>query len=646
MVDIREQILSGVRNRHLFALDFLFFCVTPAVALVLRTESWTAPIRYAESLALYTAIAVVLRWAVFIPAGLYSRYWRYAALEEVVRILLAVGVATALITLVFLGILRPLGVLALFPRSIPFIDGLLALFTTGGTRLSLALAEQMYRRSQHRSQKVTRVVILGAGSAGAMVLHEIRANPQLALKPVAFLDDDARKHHCTIGGVPVVGDCRQVREVARKYRAEQAIIAMPTAPGRKIRELTQLCQEARLPVKIIPGLFEILSGKVSLAQLRPVDIVDLLRREPVATDMDQMAHLLKGKHVLVTGAGGSIGSELCRWIIRYDPASLILLGHGENSIFEIYHELKGRYPQAFIYPVIADIRDAGRLWAIFRQHRPQIVFHAAAHKHVPLMEENPEEAVTNNVLGTLNLARIAETEGVELFVLISTDKAVNPTSVMGATKRVAELIIQEMARRTGQRFIAVRFGNVLDSRGSVLPLFRQQIARGGPVTVTHSESQRYFMTIPEAVQLILQAAALGQNGEIFVLDMGEPIKIVDLARDLIRLSGLEEGQDIEIVFTGLRPGEKLREELFYERECYSRTSHEKIFVAHNSSPVNVEQTDSNCREAEICDPSSLFTRKVNALIAAARKGDTDKVYRLLQVLVPEYQPSSPTDRLL
>jgi len=368
---------------------------------------------------------------------------------------------------------------------------------------------------------------------------------------------------------------------------------------------------------------------VSLQQIRDVQIEDLLRRAPVQIDAAQVTTLVRGKRVLVTGAGGSIGSELCRQIARLDPAELVLLGHGENSIFDIHNELRNiptfqRSNVPTLAPVIADIRDADRLHAVLEQYRPEVVFHAAAHKHVPLMESNEVEAVTNNVLGTRNMVRAAMQAGVTHFVLISTDKAVNPASVMGTTKRIAELIVQQAARQSGQAFVAVRFGNVLGSRGSVIPFFRKQIAAGGPVTVTHPEMRRYFMTIPEAVQLMLQAAAIGHGGEVFVLDMGDPVLIKDLAYDLIRLSGLEPGHDIDVVFTGLRPGEKLYEELFSDHEAYTRTQHQKVFVSQNG------------RGHEGVQATSLDAA-VDDLVAAAQRGEAGEVRRLLRTLVPEYQ---------
>lgn len=626
------QAWFTLRNRYLFALDIMLFCLTALVALWLRTDGTNGVsgffyLRYySDALARYLLLAIAVRSVIFIPLGLYSRFWRYASVDELTHIGLAVGLSTILLVLLLLGLGRPVGFLSDdFPRSMALIDGLLVLLVVGGLRFSFRIADQTRQRRRPRPEVETRVIILGAGDAGIMIVKEMSANPHLGLVPVAFLDDDPRKHGARIQGITVVGACQAIREFARKYHAQQAIIAMPTAPGKVIRELTRLCQDANVPVKTVPGIFELLEGSVTVNQLRSVEITDLLRREPVAIEMSQVKHLLEGKHILVTGGGGSIGSELCRQIARCNPAQLILLGHGENSLFEISGELRQTYPRLGFNSVVADIRDANRLGAILQQYRPEVVFHAAAHKHVPLMEDNVEDAITNNVLGTRNVVELGAAHGVERLVLISTDKAVNPTSIMGATKRVAELLIQEAAQRTGRCFVAVRFGNVLGSRGSVVPLFKQQIAQHGPVTVTHPEVRRYFMTIPEAVLLVLQAAALGAGGEIFVLDMGQPLKIADLARDLIRLSGLEVGQDIDIKYTGLRPGEKLFEELFVTEESYSRTAHEKIFAARRSN-------------LDVQKQGAVLTPLVNRLIDAAQANQRDEVRRLLQLAVPEFQP--------
>lgn len=636
-----SPIILGLRNRHFFMLDLLIFCAAPAMAIWLRTDGQdnlnglVYVYQFLSGLALYTLVAIGVRWAVFIPFGLYARYWRYASIDELSQIVMAVVVSTVLIILIFFGFLRPFAFQALgftrsdVPRTLPFIDAILVLVLVGGLRYSVRWLERVRQRSRKPTQSYARVAIIGAGDAGAMIAKEMQANPQLGLDPVAFLDDDPRKRGAVIHGVRVVGDRHCIADIVNKYQVTQAIIAMPTAPGKTIRELTRLCQEVNIRVKTVPGVFELLEGSVTVNQLRPVDIADLLRREPIVTDLEQVTCVLEGKRVLVTGAGGSIGNELCRQIAKCKPALLILLGHGENSLFETANDLRLAFPKLTMKVVIADIRDADRIRILFQRERPQAIFHAAAHKHVPLMEDNLEDAVSNNIQGTRCLLQCAEAQGVEQFVLISTDKAVNPTSIMGATKRIAELLVQDMAARTDRCYLAVRFGNVLGSRGSVVPFLKQQIARGGPVTITHPEVQRYFMTIPEAAQLVLQAAALGKGGELFVLDMGQPVRIIDLARDLIRLSGLEEGRDIDIVVTGLRPGEKLSEELFTKMEQHRRTSHEKIFVANqyadHASNVRFPNLDG----------------AVEALLAACRGGDVVQVRALIQSIVPEYHRPEP-----
>jgi len=414
-----------------------------------------------------------------------------------------------------------------------------------------------------------------------MVVKEIHANPQLGLTPVGFVDDDHSKLGLRLGNLQVMGTLEQIREIADREHVQELIITMPRASGTVVRKVVRAAYEAGLRTRTVPGLFEILGGRVSVAALREVQIEDLLRRDPVQTDLNAVRRLAAGRTVLVTGAGGSIGAELCRQLVALEPKNLILLGHGENPIFETLHELLSDEPRPNLIPIIADIRDRHRIQRIFAQHKPYAVFHAAAHKHVPLMEENVSEAITNNVQGTRNIVDAAVSCGTQHFVLISTDKAVRPTNVMGASKRVAECIVQNAARAHNRHFVSVRFGNVLGSRGSVVPTFLRQIQDGGPVTVTHPDMRRYFMTIPEAVQLVLQAGALGRGGELFMLDMGEPVRIVDLARDMIRLSGLEEGSDIDIEFTGIRPGEKLYEEMFFNHEIAEPTEHPKVLRARN-----------------------------------------------------------------
>ncbi|MCL4531978.1 MAG: polysaccharide biosynthesis protein [Actinobacteria bacterium] len=455
----------------------------------------------------------------------------------------------------------------------------------GGTRFSLRAINASRRVSGRDFDAATiaglkRVIVVGAGDAGVAVVKELLQRPKLAMEPLGFVDDDPEKRGKWIHGVQILGSRSDLRKLATRLLADGVIVAMPTAPGTIIREIVQECEEIGVGVMTLPGMAELISGKVAFSQIRPVQVEDLLRREPATLDLEAIAGFLRGATVMVTGAGGSIGSELCRQIVSFHPAGLLLLGRGENSIYQIHTELLSRSNGETKYvPLIADVRDMPRLKAIMGEYRPSAVFHAAAHKHVPLMEANPTEAIATNVLGTWNLLQVAAETGVETFVQVSTDKAVNPTNVMGASKRIGEMLLQRTAAQTGRRFVAVRFGNVLGSRGSVVPLFKQQIESGGPVTVTHRDIIRYFMTIPEAVQLIIQAAAMGQGGEIFVLDMGQPIRIYDLAVDLIRLSGFEPFTDIDIEVTGLRPGEKLQEELFTASERRMATRNSRIFVS-------------------------------------------------------------------
>ena len=614
--------LMDLRNRHFFLFDFLFLLLTPTLALMLRLDQLSIPASFYQGLLLYTVIALVVRLTTFYYAGLYRRFWKYASIDELKQITLAV-LASSLIVAPVMAVL--LGWLNFtIARSVFILDALLVLVFVGGLRFSVRL---LGRRQGKLNGSGRAVLIVGAGDAGAMLVQELRRNPKLNMTPVGFVDDDVLKHHMQIHGVPILGSLDALGKLIPEYQVKQVIIAMPTAPGSVIREVTLRCERLGVTTKTVPGMYELVDGTVTVNQLRAVQIEDLLRREPVQTDVAAVQELITGQRVLITGGGGSIGSELCRQVWRCQPSHIILLGHGENSIFEIYHELRRLGAGAEqVTAIIADVRFPDRLQTVFTETRPDIVFHAAAHKHVPLMEMNPAEAITNNVMGTRNLLNAALAVGVERFVMISTDKAVNPTSVMGASKRTAELLVHQAAQQSGKAYVAVRFGNVLGSRGSVVLTFKRQIAAGGPITVTDPEMTRYFMTIPEAVQLVLQAAVLGSGGEVFVLDMGEPVKIVDLARDLIELSGLEVGRDIDIVFTGLRPGEKLFEELFLDGENYGRTRHEKIFTAANGSHLVPDDLEAG----------------LSALQASAARNDRQGILRGLQNLVPEFEPMVET----
>ena len=623
--------LTGLRVRYLMLLDLLLVLIAVVLAFVVRYEALVSIWPYIVQNWSYFLLVPLVRLPAYFGFRLYNRMWRYASIVEMKMIVAASLISSAITFGVNFGLLPLFGFANMPSRSVWFLEGLLSLGFLASSRFVLRLIQERYRPhelAQLRAfiQNPSKVLIVGAGDAGALMLREMQNNRTLGIEVVGFIDDDPAKRKLSVNGVPVLGNRTAIPDLVKRHGIDQIIIAMPTATGRDIREIVHICEKAGVKPRTIPGLYELIDGTVKLTQVREVRIEDLLRRDPIRTDTAAVAELLRGRRVLVTGGGGSIGSELCRQILRCRPAELVLLGHGENSIFEMHNELLIENRRMLdgdvaITPVIADIRFGDRILTIFNRLKPQIVFHAAAHKHVPLMELNPAEAVTNNVLGTRNVVQAAQAVGVERLVMISTDKAVNPTSVMGASKRAAELIVHDVARASGRPYMAVRFGNVLGSRGSVVLTFRQQIATGGPVTVTDPEMKRFFMTIPEAVQLVLQAAVLGKGGEVFLLDMGEPVKIVDLATDLIRLSGLEVGRDIDIVFTGLRPGEKLFEELFIAGECYERTRHEKIFIASNASsfvPANLDDA-------------------IDGLRHAAESNDPEAIMRGLQNLIPEYR---------
>jgi FlaA1/EpsC-like NDP-sugar epimerase len=607
-----------IRNRFLLLADLILIVTSVLASFALRLEIGPLFMSYLPQAWLMVAIALVVKPTTYYLFGLYRRYWIYASVRELQLIFIATTTASIVVAL-FMLLLVPFTGRGL-PRSVPGIDWLLSLFSVGGLRFSVRLLWEMSQRGQKgdRASGARRVVVVGAGDAGSMVVREILRNPQLNLRPVAFVDDDKEKVKKDIHGVRVAGTLHQLANVVERTRAQEVIIAIPTAPGQVVRRVADICRLQGIPFRTMPGIYELLGGKVSVNRLREVDISDLLRREPASIDDKAVGRTLADKRVLVTGAGGSIGLELCRQVSRWKPSELIVLGHGENSIFEALLDLQEGNGGLPMHPVIADVRDPARMRSVFDQFKPHVVFHAAAHKHVPLMEMNPEEAVTNNVLGTRTVVDAALAAGTERLVLISTDKAVQPYSVMGATKRVAELIVREAALRSRRPFVSVRFGNVLGSRGSIVPLFKRQIARGGPVTITHPDMRRYFMTIPEAVHLVLQAASMGEGGEVFVLRMGDQILVLDLAEDLIRLSGLEPGRDVEIVFTGTRAGEKLSEALWDEGVTYSRTPHPDIVSVEEETNLSGDMLDAT----------------VGELLRLAREGDTGAILGLLSERVP------------
>jgi len=616
--------LTNRTGRHLVDLSVL--AVAYVASYLLRFEA-RIPVEMVRTLATTLPYVVAFQYGLLLAFGVHRMAWRYVGLPEVRRIgeVVVIGSLALLVTRLAIPALllrdAPWTARAVIPIGIIVSFGLLSFLGIVGVRVLrriLSESEEIHHRPPIDREAIP-TMLIGAGRAGVLVAKEIAARPDIGLVAVGFLDDDPVKTGTSMHGIRVLGTTEDIGRMCARTGAKQAVITMASASGKEIRRIVENCERHRIPVKIIPGLFEIVGGRVNLSRIRPVAIEDLLRREPVTLDEEAILRVVQGRAVLVTGAGGSIGSELCRQICSFAPSELVLVEHSENNLFHIERELRERFPSVPLSANVGDVRDATRMASIFAEKRPHVVFHAAAHKHVPMMEANPGEAIKNNVLGTKLLAEISDEYGVSEFVMISTDKAVNPSSVMGASKRAAEIVVQALSQQSKTRFVAVRFGNVLGSTGSVVPIFQEQIARGGPVTVTHPDMTRYFMTIPEACQLVLEAAAMGKGGEIFVLDMGKPVKVLDLARDVIALSGLREGEDIEIQFTGIRPGEKLSEELSLEEEGVERTRHPKVFIGRIRP-----------------HPWSHVAQRVSALADVAEEGDGDRVREALGQLVPEY----------
>ena len=571
---------------------------------------------------------IVLQYAALAAFGIPRMAWRYVSMIDTARVLVAMSCSG--IGLLLLRLLTPMTGLSILvvPFGVLAMDFVLAFVGLVGVRAAWRLRSEVTARKRRMVEgERHRVLLIGAGEAGVIVCREIMNRPDLGLQPVGFIDDNPSKLGTHIGGLQVLGSTEHVAEIAERKRAKRALITIANASGAEMRRITNHCRDAGLDTKIIPGIYELVGERVNLSRIREVAIEDLLGREPVSLDESAIASTIRSRVVLITGAGGSIGAELCRQVCRFGPERLVLVERYENALFEIHRELTATFPHVPIEPRVGDICDRDRMERIFGTSRPVVVFHAAAHKHVPMMEWNPGEAVKNNVDGTRTIADLADRHGVERFVLVSTDKAVNPSSVMGATKRVAEVYVQSLSQRSSTRFVIVRFGNVLGSAGSVVPIFRAQIASGGPVTVTHPEMTRYFMTIPEASQLVLQAGAMGGGGEIFILDMGKPVRIVDLARDLITLSGLRPDEDIEIAFSGVRPGEKLFEELATDAEHADKTKHPKVFIGR----IKPHDWD-------------LVVAAIGNLLAMADSDDAEKLRAAIAELVPEYSAGRATRR--
>lgn len=565
---MRSYLLPGL----LLIVDVITIIGVALISLLIRFDGYITS-HYMHQMIDALPIMVISYIVMLLSMHLYTRIWRYAGMREMVAVLIATTLGAGLFYTGMYVFDKSL------PRSIYLISWILSTGVIGIGRMVLHYIAMQYGGKQSTDADMVNTLIIGAGDAGATIAREIERYHKRSRKVIGFIDDDESKFNRLMGGVRILGNRHDIPSIVKENKVKEIIIAMPSVTRNEIRNIMEICSPLKCKVNTLPGMYQLLDDEVLVSHLHPVSIEDLLERDEVRLDMDIVEHYIRDKVVLVTGAGGSIGSEICRQIMRVGPKQLLLLGHGENSIYLINQELKNIYKDGPIIPIIADIRDKQQLDQIFTQYNPQVVFHAAAHKHVPLMEIQPMAAVLNNIYGTRNVADVAGRHGVERFVMISTDKAVNPTSVMGATKRVAEKVIISMNDTYDTKYITVRFGNVLGSRGSVIPLFKKQIEAGGPVTVTDPEMTRYFMTIPEASQLVLQAGAMGKGGEVFLLDMGEPVKIIDLARNMIRLSGLEPDKDIHIKITGLRPGEKKYEELLTSEEGTNRTNHTKIFEA-------------------------------------------------------------------
>ncbi len=615
-----------IRAKLLVLLDIVLINISIAVAYLLRFDGdyKNIPPEILSNIGFVFVFATIVKVVCFALFKLYSSLWRYASIYEMINIVGAAFIGNVIV-LAYVFIDRVLAgrdiilVKITVPAGIFIITILTDIFFIGGSRFAYRVFRRIVKGEVIRLKNSKRVMIIGGGNAGAAIIKELKLHPELNSVPVAIIDEDKYKIGKEINGVPIVGGNKDIMDTIIRRKIDEVIIAIPSAENKVINEIYNECSKTSCKVKILPSVVQLIDETVVMQKIRDVNIEDLLGREPVKLDIEGITSYITGKVVLVTGGGGSIGSELCRQIASFRPKHLVILDNYENNAYDIQNELLFQYPDLCLSTIIANIREKHRMDSIFKKYRPNVVFHAAAHKHVPLMEANPTEAIKNNVFGTLNVAECADKYGVKRFVLISTDKAVNPTNIMGATKRIAEMIIQAVNKNSSTEFVAVRFGNVLGSNGSVIPLFKRQIEQGGPVTVTHPEVTRFFMTIPEAVQLVIQAGAMAKGGEIFVLDMGQPVKIFDLARNLIKLSGFEPDEDIKIEVTGLRPGEKLYEELLLDEEGLQSTANDKIFVAQ---PVFTDL--------------ALLRREIDHLKEVIMT-DADGIMNYVQMIVPTYK---------
>ena len=615
--------LQNSRSRMiaLFIVDMLTVVLDSYLAIILRfkLDNIWVPEEYMSSVEHYMIINVITTVIIFLLLNLYNRVWSYASLYEMLLIVCAAMLSTAFQAFGFSLLYLPI------PRSYYFFYFILLSITTLITRFSYRILHTMQNGIKKSAKHSRNTIVIGAGEAGNMIIKELKSSKYLNQKVVCVIDDNPSKKGKYIHGIRIVGGRDMIQEAAKKYDAEEIILAIPSAGNKATRDILRICNLTDCKLKILPGMYQLINDEVGVSNLREVSIEDLLGRDAINIDMESVGQYVSNKRVLVTGGGGSIGSELCRQIAAHNPKLLIIFDNYENNAYETQQELIRKYPNLKLEVLIGSVRNTSRIESVMEYYRPEVVFHAAAHKHVPLMEDSPNEAIKNNVFGTYKTARAADKYGVKKFVLISTDKAVNPTNIMGASKRMCEMIVQTFSKYSRTEYVIVRFGNVLGSNGSVIPLFKKQMEAGGPVTVTHPDIIRYFMTIPEAVSLVLQAGAYAHGGEIFVLDMGEPIKIADLAKNLIRLSGYTLGVNMEIKYTGLRPGEKLYEELLTKEEGLQKTANDLIFIG---KPLEFDEVHflSQLRELEkaAMEESPDIKEKVAGIISTYHIRPEDK----------------------
>ncbi|MCF8002419.1 MAG: polysaccharide biosynthesis protein [Halanaerobiales bacterium] len=607
-----EKLMKLYKKPYLIIIDIFLINLALLFSYILRFDrNFLSHLEYE----FFIAITIFGLIALYIT-NMYNKIWHYASIAELKAIM-----KTSLIINAFFIVYLYFFMIS-FSRSVVIINLVLDVFALGGTRFLLRLLKGYYMKNKsNKPQK--NILVVGAGDAGDLLIREYQKHPELGKNIIGVIDDDKSKHGLEIHGIKVLGERNIIPDVIDEYDVEEVVIAIPSAKGKEIKDIYNLSKKEDVKVKTVPSIHEIIDGQFNVNQVREVQVEDLLKREQVNLIEDEISGYLSNKIIFITGGAGSIGSELCRQSAKFKPEKIIIFDINENDSYFLKRELNENFPNLDTEVEIGSIRDRKKVFNSISKHKPNVIFHAAAHKHVPLMENNPEEAVKNNIFGTKNLIEAADQNQVKRFILISTDKAVNPTNVMGATKRVAEMFVQSYSKKSNTKYMAVRFGNVLGSKGSVIPIFKKQIKNGGPITVTHPKVRRYFMTIPEAAQLVIQSGAIGNGGEVFILDMGEPIKIIELARDLIKLSGYQEGVDINIEITGLRPGEKMYEEILLDTEDDISTKHEKIYISNL-----------NCLE------ENEFIENINNLEVLADQTDKKNIIKVLKNIVKEYEPEN------